>query len=67
MWTDPIVDEVRQAREDLARKFDYDLDAILDDVRARQTQNGRQVVRRPPQPARRRLEHPNSNMVAQSE
>jgi len=36
MWTDPIVEEVRRARDEQARRFNYDLDAIFDDVRRRQ-------------------------------
>lgn len=29
MWNDPIVKEVRAAREALMQKFDYDLDRML--------------------------------------
>ncbi len=48
---DPIVEEVRKARDEYARKFDYDLDAICRDLRQRQGQGGRQVVSLPPKPA----------------
>lgn len=33
MTDDPIVDEVRKARDEYAKRFDYDLDAIFQDVR----------------------------------
>ena len=36
MWTDPIVDEVREAREEYAASFGYDLDAIFQDLRIQQ-------------------------------
>ena len=47
---DPIVEEVRKARDEYARKFDYDLDAICRDLRQRQGREGRQVVSFPPKP-----------------
>jgi hypothetical protein len=49
---DAIVDEVRKAREDYARQFDFDLDAISRDLRQKQQAAGSQVVtllRRPAQ------------------
>ncbi|MBI4024903.1 MAG: hypothetical protein HY360_07970 [Verrucomicrobia bacterium] len=36
MTDDPIVAEVRRARDKLARKFNYDIHAIFDDLRRRQ-------------------------------
>lgn len=48
MTNDPIVDEVRQARDDYAKKFDYDLDAICEDLQRKQEQPGKQVVEFPP-------------------
>ena len=48
MWEDPIVEEVRKAREEHAAKFDYDLAAICRDLREKQTESGRRVVRREP-------------------
>lgn len=51
VWTDPIVEEVRQARETLAARFHYDLDAIVHNARTRQGKNGRRVVSlKPKQP-----------------
>ena len=50
MPDDPIVDEIRRNREDYASRFDFDIDAMVDDVQRRQTSDGRPVVRRPPRP-----------------
>ncbi len=62
MIIDPIVDEVRKAREDYAKQFNYDLSAMFDDLQRRQREGGRQTVsfrpkRRTPatQPALARL------------
>lgn len=38
MWTDPIVEEVRAAREAYAASFNHGLDAIVHDLQKRQTQ-----------------------------
>jgi hypothetical protein len=35
MIDDPIVEEVRRARDELARKFNYDIHAIFADLRQR--------------------------------
>ena len=44
MWTDPIIEEVRQTREEHAKKFNYDLRAIAEDLKKQQAANGREVV-----------------------
>jgi hypothetical protein len=41
---DPIVKEVRKAREQLARKFDFNLHAIFSDIRERQKGLGLRLV-----------------------
>jgi hypothetical protein len=46
MWEDPIVSEVRQVREELAARFDFNVSAIFRDLRARQTSLGSRLVRR---------------------
>ncbi len=48
MIDDPIVAEVRNARDEYARRFNYDLDAICKDLQQRQAQAGRKVVSFPP-------------------
>ncbi len=44
---DAIVDEVRKAREDYARQFDFDFDAICRDLRQKQESAGVPVVSLP--------------------
>jgi len=46
MWEDPIVSEVRRARERLAARFGFDVKAIFDDLRNRQTMLGNRLVSR---------------------
>ena len=43
--TDPIVAEVRAIRQAYAARFDYDVEAIFKDIRARQEASGRDYVR----------------------
>lgn len=43
-WEDPIVAEVRKARDDYAKQFDYDLDAIYRDLKEKERHSERQVV-----------------------
>lgn len=46
MWEDPIVAEVRRAREQLAARFNFDVKAIFADLRARQAALGARLVSR---------------------
>lgn len=46
--SDPIVDEIREIRERLAARFDYDIDAMVKDAQERDTAGDREVVRLPP-------------------
>jgi hypothetical protein len=41
---DPIVEEVRRAREAHAKQFNYDLDAICEDLRKPEKTAGRPTV-----------------------
>jgi hypothetical protein len=52
MRTDPIVAEVRRARDMLAATFNYDLAAIVRDARKRQKQSKRKVVSMKPRKIR---------------
>ena len=45
--TDPIMAEVQAIRQAYAARFDYDVDAIFRDIRARQKASGRDYVRLP--------------------
>ena len=48
MIDDPIVAEVRKARDEYARRFNYDLDAICKDLQEKQSQSGKKLVSFPP-------------------
>ncbi len=41
---DPIITEIRQVREAHAKRFNYDVYAILRDLKARQIKSGRKTV-----------------------
>ena len=41
---DPIVEEIHKIRKDFAEKFDYDVDAMFEDLRKKQTQSKRKIV-----------------------
>ena len=43
--TDPIIAELRAVREAYAARFDYDVEAMFRDIRARQEASGREYVR----------------------
>ena len=51
-WEDPIVAEVRRAREELFAAAGYDLDEFCRQLRERQQKEGRQAVTRPPRSPR---------------
>jgi len=44
MWQDEILDEIHKFREEHAKFFNYDLDAMFVDWQKRQAESGRQVV-----------------------
>ncbi len=48
MRDDPIVDEIRQIRQEHTDKFNGDLRAICEDIRRRERESGRQYVSYPP-------------------
>ena len=41
---DPIVDEVRRVRDAHAARFNYDLDAIFQDIKEREKKSGLQFI-----------------------
>jgi hypothetical protein len=41
---DPIVEEVRRVRDEHAARFNYDLDAIFQDIKEQEKKSGRQFV-----------------------
>ena len=44
MWNDPIVDEVRKVRNAHAQKFNYDLQAIVADLKKQQKASGKKFI-----------------------
>ncbi len=48
MWNDPIVEEVRKIRDAHAKKFNYDLQAIANDLKKQQKASKRKFVTLPP-------------------
>ena len=44
MWEDPIVAEVHRVRRELAEKFNFDVGAIVADIRGRQAALGSRLV-----------------------
>ena len=48
MIDDPIVAEVRKARDEYAKRFNYNLDAIFKDLQQKQMESGRKLVSFPP-------------------
>ena len=48
MQLDTIVEEVRQARDAYAKKFNYDLDAICQDLQEKQKLSRKKVISLPP-------------------
>lgn len=51
IWSDPIVDEVRRAREVYAARFNYDLQAIYRDLKEQEKRSGRKFVSYADEPA----------------
>lgn len=48
MKPDPIVEEVRKARQAHAAKFKYDMEAIFSDLKEKEKTCGHRIVSRPP-------------------
>jgi hypothetical protein len=44
MWQDPIVKETRLLREEYAKQFAHNADAIFQDILRRQTASGKKLV-----------------------
>ena len=47
---DPIVEEVRRIRDEYAKRFDYDLKAMVADLRQKEYAHREQIVSFPPKP-----------------
>jgi len=44
MWEDPIVKETRDAREELLKRFNYDLDALCEYLQSLELPAGKESV-----------------------
>lgn len=47
MWEDEIIDELHRIREEHAKSFNYNLDAMFEDWQKKQTASDRQVIKSP--------------------
>lgn len=54
MVSDPIVEEIRLIRQEHAKRFNYDLRAIVEDLRQQERKHPERLVSLPPKPPRRR-------------
>jgi len=54
MTSDPIVEEIRLIRQEHAKRFNYDLRAIVADLREREQQHPERLVSLPPKRPRRK-------------
>jgi hypothetical protein len=48
MSQNEILDEIHKIREEHAKSFNYDLDAMFADWQSRQSEGGREIVNLPP-------------------
>ncbi|MFB2833870.1 MULTISPECIES: hypothetical protein [Floridanema] len=47
MWKDEVLEEIYKIREEHAQAFNYDLQAICDDLRQKQAASGRKIISEP--------------------
>ena len=52
MTEDSIIQEIRNYRNEYAKKFNYDIEAMGRDLMRRQKTSGRKLVKRSPKPVR---------------
>lgn len=62
MQLDTIVEEVRQARDAYAKKFNYDLDAICRDLQEKQRLSNKKVISLPPKHLKKVMVRQNSSV-----
>jgi hypothetical protein len=53
---DPILEDIRQVRDDHSKRFNYDLDAICEDYKTHQALAGERLVRLKPRAANNKLQ-----------
>ncbi|TWU37445.1 hypothetical protein [Novipirellula artificiosorum] len=64
--TNPITQQIRDARHRLAAKFDNDLDRIVDDLQRQQSESGRHYVDRSKQATNHAMQRSGGGDVADS-
>jgi hypothetical protein len=47
MWKDEILEEIHKYREEYAKSFNYDLHAIVEDLRSKQAARVKQIISKP--------------------
>jgi hypothetical protein len=47
MWKDTIIEELHKFREEHAKKFNYDLKAIFDDLKKQEKNSTRKIISLP--------------------
>ncbi len=47
-YSDPIINEVRAARDAIAKELEYDIEKLAEALKAREAESGREIVRLPP-------------------
>ncbi len=47
MWTDHIVEEIHQIRQEYAKQFNYDWQAMYEDLKAQERNSQQRIVSRP--------------------
>ncbi len=59
MWRDEILEEIHKIREEHAKAFNHNLQAICDDLRQRQAESGRPIISSPLKQPRQRQQSNN--------
>ena len=57
MYDDPVVAEVRRLRDEYASRFNFNLEAIVRQLQAEQSQGKRPLVKRKPKRPERSIPH----------
>lgn len=63
MWIDPVVEEVRRARDAYARRFNYDLSKMVSDLQSRQDNGGEKSIDRSTRPVARSRRKVNAALI----
>jgi len=50
IWSDPIIEEVRRIKQEIAAEHKYDIHALCEHLRRRERESGRTYVTLPPRP-----------------